>query len=159
MKACQLSINVDAPFQRTMDEGWLRQVVDMTLAAEGLERPVELGLVITDAKTIRRLNREYRGEDEDTDVLAFALIEETDAARFVLPPDGVSRLGEVLISHPQAAVQAKEHNHPLKHEVALLIVHGVLHLLGYDHGDSETEKLMRAKEEKVLEQLSDEHLL
>jgi len=155
----RLYIDIDAPFRRTVDEEWMRQVVDMTLSVEGIGRPVELGVVITNADTIRRLNREYRGEDEDTDVLAFAMSEETDAAPFVSPPDGVSRLGEVLISHPQAKLQAKEHNHPLKRELALLTVHGVLHLLGYDHDDDEAEKRIRAKEEEVLERLSNEHLL
>ena len=159
MTISRLYINIDAPFRRTVDEEWLRQVADTTLAVEGIERPVELGVVITDADTIRRLNREYRGEDEDTDVLAFALSEETDASPFVSPPDGVSRLGEVLISHPQAEIQAKEHDHPLKRELALLTVHGVLHLLGCDHGDDEAEKRMRSKEEEVLAKLSDEHLL
>ena len=159
MAAFRLYVNIDAPFRRTMDKKWLRQVVDMTLAVERVERPLELGVVITGSETIRRLNREYRGEDEDTDVLAFALSEEIGASQFVSPPDGVSRLGEVLISHPQAEMQAKERNHPLKRELALLTVHGVLHLLGYDHDDDEAEKQMRAKEEEVLKKLSDEHLL
>jgi probable rRNA maturation factor len=77
----------------------------------------------------------------------------------VSPPDGVSRLGEVLISCPQAKKQAKEHNHPIERELALLLSHGVLHLLGYEHEDSASTDRMKTIEETIMGELSHEHLL
>ena len=69
---------------------------------------------------------------------------------FPSPPDGVQHLGEVIISSPQAVIQAKEHQHSIKREVAILIIHGVLHLLGYDHETPEQERQMSAKEAEIL---------
>lgn len=159
MMTRELYVKIDVPPQRGIDEGWLQRVVERTLDVERVDSPVELGVVITDADTIRQLNREYRGEDEDTDVLAFALAENDVATPFVTPPDDVSRLGEVLVSYPRAELQAEEHGHPVGRELALLVAHGVLHLLGHDHGDDASEARMRAIEEKVLEALSDGNLL
>ena len=69
---------------------------------------------------------------------------------FVVPPDGISHLGDVVISYPQAAIQANEHQHSPEKELAILITHGVLHLLGYDHDVPEREYLMKAREMEVL---------
>lgn len=66
------------------------------------------------------------------------------------PPDGVRHLGEVIISYPQTAIQAAEHGHPIPKELTILIIHGVLHLLGYDHETAEPEDNMRAKEAEIL---------
>lgn len=159
MAGCELYVKIDVPLQRGLDEGWLRRVVQMTLDTEKVDTTVELSVVITDAGTIRRLNKEYRDEDEDTDVLAFALSEDDDAAPFVTPPDDVLRLGEVLVSYPRAELQAEERGHPVGRELALLVAHGVLHLLGHDHGDQASAARMRAVEEKVLKELSDGNLL
>lgn len=162
MTMCELYVKIDEPFQEFLDEGWLRRLVKKTLAAEGMISPVELGLVITDDETIHQLNRSYRGRDETTDVLSFALSENNqDAAGipFIPPPDGTSHLGEVLISYPQAVVQAKEHKHPLEREIALLVVHGTLHLLGHEDEDEMAEARMRTAEQRVLGELTDEHLL
>ena len=69
---------------------------------------------------------------------------------FVAPPDRVLHLGEVIISYPQAVIQAEECQHSLKKELAILIIHGVLHLLGYDHDKPEPERKMRAREAEIL---------
>jgi probable rRNA maturation factor len=69
---------------------------------------------------------------------------------FVSPPDGIRHLGEVVISYPQAVKQAQEQGHGVTRELALLIVHGILHLLGYDHELPADEQKMRDKENKVL---------
>lgn len=159
MMTRELYVKIDVPLRQGLDEGWLRRVVQRTLDMEQVDSPVELSVVITDAGTIRQLNREYRGEDVDTDVLAFALREDAGATPFVTPPDDVSRLGEVLVSYPQAELQAKEHGHPVGRELALLVAHGVLHLLGHEHEDEASSARMRAVEDKVLEGLSDGNLL
>ena len=73
--------------------------------------------------------------------------------QFILPPDGVRHLGEVIISCPQAASQASERHHSLEREIAILTVHGVLHLLGYEHDKPELEQAMRAKEAEILSRI------
>jgi probable rRNA maturation factor len=84
MLNCEINIKIDAPFQGSIDESWLRKAVGNVLVAQGMEQPLELGLFITDDDTMRELNRTYRGVDETTDVLAFSLCEES--ADFVSPP-------------------------------------------------------------------------
>jgi len=114
-----------------------------------------VSLVFTDSETVQRLNRDYRGVDKPTDVLAFYMLPQKEAdSSFALPPNGVIRLGEVIISYPQAVEQAKEQGHSTKQELALLIIHGILHLLGYDHEQPEEEKLMRERERELLEKIA-----
>jgi probable rRNA maturation factor len=69
---------------------------------------------------------------------------------FVTPPDNIKHLGEVVISYPQALKQAREAKHPVKKEVAVLLIHGILHLLGYDHEKSRDEKRMKPRETAIL---------
>jgi probable rRNA maturation factor len=114
--------------------------------------PYEVSLVFTDSETVQQLNRDYRGVDEPTDVLAFHMLPQKEVDdSFMLPPDGVTRLGEVIISYPQAVKQAKKQGHSPERELALLIIHGILHLLGYDHEEPEEESKMRERERELLE--------
>ena len=83
----------------------------------------------------------------------------TRATSFITPPDGVLHLGEVIVSYPQAVLQAEEYHHPLEQELALLVVHGVLHLLGHEDEEAEAELDMRAEEERILGELSRDGLL
>lgn len=106
----------------------------------------EVGVLVTADETVRRLNREYAGEDASTDVLAFSLQE---GEEFIVP-DRVERLGEVIISFPTAQRQAEEAGWGIDQEVAHLLVHGILHLLGYDHAVPEEEARMRTREETLL---------
>jgi len=119
------------------------------LEAEGLPA-AELGIVISDDGTVRCLNRDYAGQDEVTDVLSFSLRE---GEAFVSPPDDLLRLGEVVIAYPTARRQAAEQGRSAEMEVAHLLIHGILHLLGYDHAQPEEEQRMRAKEEALLDTL------
>ncbi|HUX48727.1 MAG TPA: rRNA maturation RNase YbeY, partial [Dehalococcoidia bacterium] len=114
--------------------------------------PYEVSLVFTDSETVRQLNRDYRGVDEPTDVLAFYMLPQKGSdSSFALPPDGVTRLGEVIISYPQAVEQAREQGHATEKELALLVIHGILHLLGYDHEEAKEEIKMRRRERELLE--------
>ena len=102
---------------------------------------------------LQELNLKYLGRDEPTDVIAFPMLAQPPAEElppFVRPPDGVAHLGEVIISYPQAVIQAEEHRQSVKRELALLIIHGILHLLGYDHEDPTPERRMRAREAEIL---------
>jgi len=138
-----------------VDEGWVRRIAQTVLKAEGVAPPYEVSLVFTDSETVKQLNRDYRGVDDPTDVLAFYMLPQKGAdSAFALPPDGVTRLGEVIVSYPQAVEQAKEQGHSPERELALLIIHGILHLLGYDHEEPEEESKMRERERELLERCS-----
>lgn len=132
-------------------------VID-TLIAEAIEQGAELSVVFTDDATIHALNREFRGVDRPTDVLSFGLSslaqpagdDPAGPAAFVLPPESGDQLGEVIVSVETAARQAAEHGRDIDHELAHLLVHGVLHLLGHDHAEPEEERAMRTREDQIL---------
>ena len=148
----EIAIFVEEEFRGLVNEGWVRRIAQTVLKAEGVAPPYEVSLVFTDSETVQQLNRDYRGVDEPTDVLAFYMLPQKGAdSSFALPPDGVTRLGEVIISYPQAAEQAKEQGHSPERELALLVIHGILHLLGYDHEEPEEESKMRERERELLE--------
>jgi probable rRNA maturation factor len=156
MSDFQVSIQIEAPFAGLIDEDWAREVVATTLATAGIQTTAEIGLVIAGDETVHELNRSYRGVDDTTDVLSFALCEEDsrESEGFVLPPDATLHLGEVIISWPRAKLQAEEQHQPLEQELALLITHGTLHLLGYDHIEPEGQQRMKALEARVLADIS-----
>jgi probable rRNA maturation factor len=150
----KLGIQIDKKFQKYLRREWLHQVVEHSLVAHGIGSEVELGLLITDDETVRELNQEYRGVDEPTDVLSFALVErKPGSSPFITPPDDLLHLGEVIVSYPQAVRQAEENKHRVEEEVALLVVHGVLHLLGYEHDKPAREQEMRGLEKRVLSEV------
>ena len=108
----------------------------------------ELSLTITDDETIHQFNKQYRGIDRPTDVLSFALMEADN-----IHLDGVPvNVGDIIISLETAKRQAKEYQHSLKREICFLFVHGLLHLMGYDHMKPEDEKIMFAKQEEILKE-------
>ncbi len=105
--------------------------------------------MVDDAK-IHELNRAYLGKDRPTDVLSFALWEEADG--FPAPQtDEPVALGDIVISTQTAARQALEQNHSFEREIAFLTIHGVLHLLGYDHGKNSARRLMFARQNAIFE--------
>jgi probable rRNA maturation factor len=125
----------------------VRAIVDRERPG-GTDHVISLHLVGND--TIRALNATHRAIDASTDVLSFPL---HPGADFVLPRDQPVHLGDVVISHPRAVEQATEFGHSIDREVAYLVVHGVLHILGYDHEVPEEQQLMRAREEEALQPL------
>ena len=152
-------------------EDWLtgiaRAALNVALDGVGYEtQGTQLSLVITDDETVHELNAQFRGLDEVTDVLSFSADhpghwegeeeppEDAGGFEFVMPPDELSPLGEVIISYPQTQRQAEEHGVPLAHELALLVVHGVLHLTGHDHLDPEETTVMQSKERTALTALN-----
>jgi probable rRNA maturation factor len=132
--------------------------VERALVVEDVPTNIEISLVITSQERIQELNREYRGRDRPTDVLSFSLTEhkEEEEDTFIGPPDGLIHLGEVIISYPQAVIQARDRGHSIKREMGILIVHGVLHILGYDHEKHQMEPVMKAREKEVLAELEKE---
>ena len=138
-------VTIDDPFQSLVDEKSIDDLARAALSAE-TETGAEVHIFITDDAQVRELNRRYAGEDETTDVLSFSMRE---GEEFV-SQNSVPRLGEVIISYPTAERQAREAGHLAENEVAHLLVHGILHLLGYDHLEPEDELRMRVREEEIL---------
>lgn len=148
----QISVRVKREFEPLVGEAWVRKIARQVLRAEGAPAPYEVSLFFADSSMVRRLNRDYRGVDETTDVLAFYMLpHKAGDSSFIFPPDGVTRLGEIIISYPQVVQQAKELGHSTERELALVIIHGILHLLGYDHEQPDEESKMREKERAFLQ--------
>ena len=105
----------------------------------------EFNVIIVDSNKIRELNKEYRNIDRVTDVISFAL---EDDDTFNLEDYRV--LGDIYICLEQALKQAEDYGHSFKRELSFLAIHGLLHLLGYDHMSEEEEKIMFKKQEEVL---------
>lgn len=111
----------------------------------------EVSITFTDNKHIHEINREYRKVDRPTDVISFALNEGDEPEIEGGAPINV--LGDIIISVEKAVEQAKDYGHSVEREVAFLTVHGMLHLLGYDHMEEEDRKEMRQEEDFVMEKL------
>ena len=104
-------------------------------------------VTIVDNKTIHRINREFRNVDRPTDVISFAFLD--DEAEKSLK-GGPINLGQIIISYEKAESQAEEYGHSINREMVFLFVHGMLHLLGYDHSNDDEEKIMFDLQDKIL---------
>lgn len=126
---------------------YLDEVIKYTLKSENAI-DAELDVIIVDNEYIHKINKEYRGVDRPTDVISFALEDEPDIKL------DHRILGDIYISIDKAREQANEYGHSLKRELCFLTVHGVLHLLGYDHMKSKKdEEVMFGKQDKILKDL------
>ena len=158
----EINVIIDEDLDESPEISWLQGVAGQVLTAEGVDPQSELGLVIVGQERVQQLNLTYLGRDEPTDVLAFSMLpgpsteKETGSPPFVPPPDSISHLGEVIISYPQAVIQAAECQHPVRKEIAILIIHGILHLLGYDHDLPEPEQRMKTREAEILKIIEEE---
>ena len=122
----------------------LEKIGNFALRLEGVSTQGEVSIVLVDNSHIHELNLTYRGKDSATDVLAFNLQDScTDSGEDTL-------LGDVVISLEKAEEQGSALGHSLKREVAFLAVHGILHLLGYDHASNAAEEEMKEKQEMIL---------
>lgn len=137
----------------------IRKAIRTALLCEGVTVPCEIDVLLTDDEGIHEINRDMRGVDAPTDVLSFPAftyvpgeppIDESDAD----PMTGLTPLGDMAISMERVLAQAEEYGHSRRRELAYLVVHSVLHLLGYDHLDEgEQKKQMRAREEAIMAEL------
>jgi probable rRNA maturation factor len=130
----------------TFDQARLERLARAILSDVG-ERSAELGIMLVGDQRMRGLNRRYRGKDRTTDVLAFAMRKAFTLHALRLTPD---MLGDVVISVPTAWRQAKEARRSLDEELAWLLVHGILHLCGYDHARSEREARRMYRRERMI---------
>jgi probable rRNA maturation factor len=129
------------------------------LDSEQFDGPDHITVMITGDERIRELNRDFKGEDAITDVLSFNVEPDEDDSDDEWPEtgdsdeEGSNRLGDIAISLPQVVRQAAENGKSADRELAMLTIHGVLHLLGYDHAELEEEKIMFGKTDVVLAKL------
>lgn len=141
-----VEVQVAPEFAAALSESRLRAVAEQTLRQE--KAAGQVTLVITDDRAIQDLNRTFLGVDAPTDVLAFSAQEGGEP--FVVAPEAEAYLGDVIISYPRALAQAEEIGHSAGQEISLLIVHGLLHLLGYDHADEDDRARMWARQDSIL---------
>lgn len=127
----------------------LKSLLERTLELENIQGEREVGVTFVDDEEIQTLNRDYRGKDQVTDVLSFAMSESLDDEPTILDED-LSLLGDIVIDYQRALMQAEEYGHSPLREVCYLSLHGMLHLLGYDHEVEEDKKCMRKREEEIL---------
>lgn len=127
------------------DYDFLYSVLDAALVHENVKNAI-FSVVFVDDEEIHKMNREYRGVDRVTDVISFALEDNEDIVY-----NDLRMLGDIFICIPQMKRQATEYGHSEKRELAFLAVHGILHLLGYDHMNEEDEHVMFALQELILD--------
>ena len=158
-----------SPFER-LSIPVIKRSILAALRIQGVELPCEISVLITDERSIREINREFRKIDSPTDVLSFPMQEITPMQSLTLdgweiqennkpdPDTGLLPLGEIVISAARVIKQAEEHRHSRDYETAYLTVHSVLHLLGYDHVDEgKDKKKMRACEKAIMRELGFEN--
>ena len=149
-------IIVDIP-----DQEWLVRLPDaeelciqaaaaaLGAAAPHVDRPaerIEISILLTDDAQVRQLNRDYRHKDNPTNVLSFPALDDDTP----IPPEGPVLLGDVIIARETTEREAFEESKSLKHHLSHLVVHGVLHLLGYDHDEDDEAEEMESLERSIL---------
>lgn len=138
-------------------EALVEKVVQKTLELE-VEGDYEVSISFVDNNEIRELNKQYRNKDTATDVLSFPLMEFEDTEEDYNNEEEYVQedklLGDIVISLEKAAEQGQEYGHSFERELAFLVAHGMLHLLGMDHEDEGEEKVMIEKQDRVLELLN-----
>ena len=143
----------------------LKKVIEFALKEEEVDIPCEVSLLFVDNEEIREINNETRNIDRETDVLSFPMLDYEDKKVFKEMYKGYEFsqsdfdgeelvLGDIVLSLEKALEQSKEFNHSFERESAYLVVHSVLHLLGYDHMEDDDKKIMRKREEEILNKLN-----
>ena len=153
-----IPVTADVPGISEDRRAFIRKVIRTALAAEGVDFPCEVDVLITNDEAIHQVNLDMRGVDRATDVLSFPEFDLTPGqlpeAEDADPGTGLVPLGDMVISWEHVTAQAREYGHSNRRELAYLVVHSVLHLLGYDHLDEGPQKRqMRGREEAILAEL------
>ena len=156
----QEKLNVDEEFINS-----LKKVCDFVLKKEEVNCKYQISLLFVDNDGIREINRETRNIDRATDVLSFPMLDYPNKKFFkdvymdykfdetLLDGDELV-LGDIVLSLERSLEQSEEYNHSYKREVSYLVVHSILHLLGYDHMEEDDKLIMRKREEEILEKLN-----
>ena len=153
-----IPVTADVPGVDERKCALIRKVIRTALASEGVDFPCEVDVSVTNDAGIHQINLEQRGVDRPTDVLSFPAFDltpgELPGEEDADPATGLVPLGDMMISLERARAQAEEYGHSGRRELAYLVVHSVLHLLGYDHLDEGPQKArMRAREDAIMAEL------
>lgn len=147
-----MDLYIDNRSETTFDDGIipkLEQCVEECLKVEEFPNHTEISLSLVDNEEIHQLNNTYRHKDCATDVLSFPMVEsEADLNQELI------LLGDIIISIPKTQEQALEYGHTFERELCYLTIHGMFHLLGYDHMEAQDKQQMRAKEKIVIKNLN-----
>lgn len=131
----------------------IKYVIEECFIEENLEkRNLYINIVLTNPENIRKINKEQRNIDKETDVLSFPMFEKDEIK--MAGNENPDVLGDIVISVQKVEEQAKEYGHSFKRELSYMVVHGFYHLLGYDHMNEKGKLEMRAKEENILSKLN-----
>ncbi|WP_078552781.1 rRNA maturation RNase YbeY [Bacillus alkalicellulosilyticus] len=128
----------------------VEELLKETANKEKIKANSEVSISFVDNERIQEVNREYRNKDAVTDVISFAFNDNVDEELEIVGIEMTNVLGDIIISIPRAKEQAVEYNHSFERELGFLVVHGMLHLLGYDHMSEEEEKEMFSRQEEIL---------
>ena len=150
-----IPITADVPGVNEGQRAFIRKVIRTALAAEGVDFPCEVDVLLTNDEAIPKINLDMREVDRATEELSFPEFDlqpgELPGGEDADPGTGLVPLGDMVISMEHVAAQAKEYGHSNRRELAYLVVHSVLHLLGYDHVDEgEDKRRMRAREKEIM---------
>jgi metalloprotein, YbeY family len=150
MLECDITYEIDK-IEEFLDEKKIENFIKFILENEYKEEygknDYYLSLLIADNKIIKQINKEYRNKDTETDVISFAYNETENIG-------GLNVLGDIIISLEKVKNQSKEYGHSEEREFYYVLCHGMLHLLGYDHIEEEDKKIMRKREEEILEKFN-----
>jgi probable rRNA maturation factor len=133
-----------------LSESKLEELIKSIFEAGELEQTGELSVTLVDDEEMRKLNLEYRNIDKTTDVLSFP---QDEGMEMAVPDDSsfIPLIGDVIISVPTAAKQAEESGHSIEKEITILLIHGILHLFGYDHDNVYQQTFMQEEEKEILQ--------
>ncbi|SHF07416.1 rRNA maturation RNase YbeY [Clostridium fallax] len=156
----QNKLPVDEDFERKISE-----VIEFALKEEEVNVSYQVSVIFVDNDEIRKINKETRGIDNATDVLSFPMLDYENKKVYkeiykdyefdiTYLDNGELILGDIVLSLERAREQSKEYNHSYIRECSYLVVHSVLHLLGYDHMEEDDKKIMRSREEEILNKLN-----
>lgn len=137
------------------ETGWMVDLLQLAKEKLDLEETIEVSITFVENTKIREINKEYRNNDSITDVISFAVEDDEDDVFRLLEIDeenSTRDLGDIFISYDKAVEQAEEYGHSLKREIGFLLVHGFLHLNGYDHMTVSEEKIMFGLQEEILDE-------
>jgi probable rRNA maturation factor len=153
-----IPVTADVPGINDGLKALIRRAVRTALAAEGVDFACEIDVSVTNDRNIHQINLDMREVDRPTDVLSFPAFDltpgELPGGEDADPATGLVPLGDMVISMERVQAQAKEYGHSNRRELAYLVVHSVLHLLGYDHLDEGPQKAqMREREEAIMREL------
>lgn len=151
-----IEVNYNAISELPNEEKLIKEVVSRVLEEEKVLPEVDVYITLTNNEEIHKINKEYRDVDRPTDVLSFPMYERDEIAGLKNDIDDEIEkiLGDIIVSIEKVREQAEEYGHSFERELAYLVTHGMLHLLGYDHMIEEEKAVMRKREEEILETLN-----